>query len=267
MDLEEASALTPLGDGRYGVDLRPEFAIRGDKPNGGSMLHCLGQAAVAAAGAEGSTHAHPIATGAQYQRSPDLGPAVIETEVSKVGRTASQVTAVLLQDESPQVMARFTLGTLPVGSAPFWGDVPPVELAPLEKCVGFGGARPDNGFRLAFDPEHPIAFGSDGPSSDGSGELRAWFIRDDGGPVDPVTLLYICDGMPPSTFTVVQTGWAPTLDLTVHVRAIPAPGPLRVRCRVRLIQDGFADESCEMWDSTGRFVAESTQMMALRLPG
>jgi len=267
MDLEQASALTPLGAGLYGVDLRSEFAIGGDKPNGGYMLHCLGQAAVAAAEAEGSTHRHPIATGAQYQRSPDLGPAVIETEVTRVGRSVSQVTARLLQDESTHVMARITLGTLPVGSAPFWGEVPPVELAALERCVGFGGDRPDNGFRLAFDPDHTISFGPDGPSGDGSGELRAWFIRDDGCPIDPVTLLYVCDGMPPSTFTVVQSGWAPTLDLTLHVRAIPAPGPLRVRCSVRLIQDGFADESCEMWDSTGRFVAQSTQIMALRLPG
>jgi len=269
MDLERASALTPLGGGRYGVELRPEFAIGGGKPNGGYMLHCLGRAAVAAAAAEGSAHPHPVATGVQYQQSPDLGAAVIETEVTRVGRSVSQVTARLLQDERPHVVARFTLGALAEASAPYWGEVPPVSIAPLEECNSFGGGggRPDNGTRLAFDPNHSIQFGPDGPSGDGSGELRAWFVRDDGGDIDPVTLLYVCDAMPPATFTVVQSGWVPTLDLTAYVRAIPAPGPLRIRFRVQVIADGFADEVADVWDSEGRLVAQSTQLTALRLPG
>src|SRR5690606_11929964 len=75
MDLREATALERLGGGRYGVDLRQEFAIGGSKPNGGYMLACLGRAAVAAAGEAGATHEHPVSTGASYLRSPDLGPA------------------------------------------------------------------------------------------------------------------------------------------------------------------------------------------------
>jgi hypothetical protein len=58
----------------------------------------------------------------------------------------------------------------------------------------------------------------------------------------------------------------PTLDLTVYIRALPAPGPLRLRMRAQLIQDGFADEVCEGWDARGRLVFQSTQLAALRLP-
>jgi hypothetical protein len=56
------------------------------------------------------------------------------------------------------------------------------------------------------------------------------------------------------------------LDLTVYVRARPAPGPLQLRMRTQLIQDGFADEVCAGWDSAGRLVLQSSQLAALRLP-
>jgi hypothetical protein len=36
--------------------------------------------------------------------------------------------------------------------------------------------------------------------------------------------------------------------------------------RAQLIQDGFADEVCEGWDSAGRLVLQSSQLAALRLP-
>lgn len=269
MDLQEATTLTPLGPGRYAVDLRPEFAIGGNKPNGGYMLACLGRAAVAAAAEAGSSHVHPVSTGVSYLQSPDLGPAEIEVEVGRVGRTASQVTARLVQDERTLVSARILLGTLTDGSSPFWGHVPPPELTPFDDCATSVGSpmRPANGTDLRFDPAHALQFGADGPSGDGSGELRAWFRFEDDTPVDPVSLLYVCDAMPPATFTVVQSGWVPTLDLTAYVRAVPAPGPLRIRFRAQVIQDGFADEVCEVWDSADRLVAQSTQLCALRLPG
>ena len=55
-------------------------------------------------------------------------------------------------------------------------------------------------------------------------------------------------------------GWSPTLELTVHVRGVPAPGPLRCRFASRSIADGMFDESGELWDSTGRLVAHSRQL-------
>jgi acyl-coenzyme A thioesterase PaaI-like protein len=268
MDLDEATTLTKIGDGRYEVDLREHFAIGGNKPNGGYMLACLGRAAVTAAAEAGAAHPHPIAAGVQYVRSPDLGRAVIETEVIRVGRSASQVSTRLVQDGTAGVAARFTLGALHEGSTPYWGDVPPVELPPIDTCVTFEGppGRPDNGSRLSFDPTHSLRAGPEGITGVGEGELRAWFRFVDDRPVDPIALLYVCDGMPPATFTILSTGWVPTLDLTAYIRAVPAPGPLRIRFRAQVIQDGFADETCEIWDSADRLVAQSTQLCALRMP-
>jgi acyl-coenzyme A thioesterase PaaI-like protein len=275
-DLRAATALTALGDGRFEVDLAEEFSIGGDRPNGGYLLACLGRAAVAAASDAGATHPHPIATGVQYVRSPSLGRAVIETDVTRVGRTASQVSARLVQDGSAaaaadgqhSVAARFTLGTLHDSSEPYWGAIPPVELPPIDECVAltWPDPRPDNGTRIVFDPAHRLQVGAEGFGGTGDGELRAWFRFADDRAVDPVELLYVVDSMPPATFTVLSTGWVPTLDLTAYVRAVPAPGPLRLRFRAQVIADGFADEVFDVWDSAGRLVAQSTQLAALRLP-
>ncbi len=262
MDLEEATALAPLGDGRYAVDLREEFAIGGNKPNGGYLLACLGRAALDAAHGAGATQPYVLAAGLQYVRSPDLGPAVIETEVLRVGRTASQVAA-----STEGVAARFTLGSLADASAPHWGAIPPVEITPFDACEPL--VHPNRSGReieVRFDPSYRLTFGEDGPSGVGDGELRAWITFGADRAVTPAELLYVVDSLPPATFTVLATGWVPTLDLSVYVRAVPAPGPLRVRFRAQVIQDGFADEVFEVWDTRDRLVAQSTQLTALRMP-
>jgi acyl-coenzyme A thioesterase PaaI-like protein len=268
VDLDEASTLTPIGDGRYGVDLREEFAIGGNKPNGGYLLACLGRAALAAAAEVGATQPYVVAAGIQYVRSPDLGAAVIETEVLRVGGTASQVSARVVQDGTAGVAARFTLGHLHADSAPHWGSVPPVEIAPYDDCPPMVHPQRSgrSGIEVRFDPEHRLEFSEAGPSGVGEGELRAWITFDGGRAVTPAELLYVVDSLPPATFTVLATGWVPTLDLTVYVRAVPVPGPLRVRFRAQVIQDGFADEAFDVWDAAGRLVAQSTQLTALRMP-
>src|SRR4051812_26263366 len=262
MDLNEATALTPLGDGRFAVALREEFAIGGNKPNGGYLLACLGRAAVLAAHEAGATQPYVVAAGIQYVMSPDLGAATISTEVLRVGRTASQVEARIAG-----VAARFTLGNLHDDTAAYWGAVPPVELAPFDDCAPMGHPnRIGRGIEGRFDPEHKLEFSEAGPSGGGNGELRGWVAAASGRATEPWELLYVVDSLPPATFTVLATGWVPTLDLSVYVRAVPAPGPLRVRFRAQVIQDGFADETFDVWDSRDRLVAQSTQLTALRMP-
>ena len=58
-------------------------------------------------------------------------------------------------------------------------------------------------------------------------------------------------------------GWAPTLELTVHVRARPAPGWLMLRHETRNVAGGMFEEDCEVWDAAGRLVAQSRQLARL----
>ena len=54
-----------------------------------------------------------------------------------------------------------------------------------------------------------------------------------------------------------------TLELTVHVRAHPAPGWLACRARTRYVMRGYHEEDFEMWDSTGALGAQSRQLAVL----
>ena len=260
-----ATTVTPAGHGSYQADLRAEYAIGGTKPNGGYLLACLGRAALAAAREAGSAHEHVIAAGAQYFRSPAVGPATIGATVLRAGRTATQVAATISPDGAPGVQAQFTLATLPAGGEPYWGGSEPVPLPPIEDCQPMFPAD-RRGVSISFDPAAAWTITPDGPVISGGGELRAWLRDDDRESLDSVGLLFAADALPPATAGVVFSGWVPTLDLTVYIRARPAPGPLRLRFRTQLIQDGFADEVLEGWDSAGRLVLQSTQLAALRLP-
>ncbi|HRE01527.1 MAG TPA: thioesterase family protein, partial [Ilumatobacteraceae bacterium] len=260
-----ATTVTPRGPGRYGVDLAREYSIMGAKPNGGYILACLARATLHAAHEAGASQRQIIAATTQYLSSPDLGPAEITTAVDRIGRSASQVTATIGTDGAVGVRAQFTLGTLHEASTPYWGAVPPVAMPPIEQCelLQMADGREE---QVLFDPATTFRVTSDGLVVTGDGEFRAWFRDDGAGMFDSVGLMYASDVLPPATFGVLNTGWVPTLSLTVYNRAIPAPGPLQLRFRVQVIQDGYADEALDAWDSTGRLVMQATQLAALRLP-
>ena len=267
---DAATAVVPsgrdaAGRNQYDVELVNEYAIMGTKPNGGYMLACLGRAALHAAREAGSTHEHVISASAQFLSSPDIGPAQIVTEIDRIGRTASQVDATISVDGVRGVRAQFTLGTLHAGSAPFWGEIAPCPFPALEDLAPspMAGQR---GNSLQFDPAAGFRMTPDGPVAVGGGEFRAYLRDEVDDTFDTVGLLYASDVMPPATFGVVQTGWVPTLAITVYNRAVPAPGPLRLRFRVRVLHDGCADEICEAWDSQDRLVMQSTQLTAIRIP-
>ncbi len=144
----------------------------------------------------------------------------------------------------------------------------PFDLPPIEQCVANTNAPESlrkiaplmDRFEMLFHPEH-VGWTIGKPND--SGELSAWFRLEDGRDPDPIELLLVVDALPPVMFTYGQLGWAPTLELTAHVRAKPAPGWLRVRHATRNIAGGMFEEDCEVWDSAGRLVAQSRQLARL----
>lgn len=266
----EASAVRATEvPGVWAAELRDELTIVRGHPNGGYLLAVLGRAGVAALG---DPTRHVVAATATYVAPPTVGPVEVHTTMLRQGRTASQVRAALVQDGRTTVDSVLTVAALdevPVD----WGGSPPPELPDIETCRASGsrmrsvlpgteGPPLTKVLRTDFDPE-VLGFVSGEPS--GRGELRAWLALADGSDWDPASLLFAIDALPPATFEVAITGWVPTLTLTAYLLAVPAPGPLRARFRAGTISGGRVDEVCELWDSTDRLVATSTQLAAIRL--
>lgn len=254
----DATAVRESGPGEFEVMIGQEWTVVG-KPNGGYLLAMLARAATAV-----SEHSDPVAVSAHFMSSPDPGPARVLVEPLRVGRSTSTLRASLRVD-SPCVEALVTCGELSA-SQPFWdAGVPEVPWVPFEDAVRMI-PPPEAGFRVQMMETVDLRLDPDSmrwPS--GRGRLSGWLTLPGGEDFDPLSLLLALDVLPPATFDIEFTGWVPTLELSCYLRALPAPGPVRVVQRAQLIAGQRVDQTCFVWDSTGRLVAQATQLASVRL--
>lgn len=259
-----ATALTRSAPGRFDVEIDSEWTI-GGRPNGGYLLAIMGRAATEAGGRH-----HPVAASAHYLQPPAPGPATLETEHLRGGRSVDQVRVRLLQGGSACVEAIVTTGALAEMDGAWEGGVPARGSTGIDECVPVRAALPD-GTRAAILDQvdirlEPASTGFARGEPSGRGELRGWLQLGTGVAFDPTSLLYAVDAFPPAPFDVAPSGWVPTLELTAYVRALPSPGPVQVLQQARMIVGGRVDEACFVWDSEGRLVAQATQLAAIRRP-
>ncbi len=260
----EVSAVVARGTGTFDARVDESWTI-GGRPNGGYLLAILGQAAA-------TVTAHPdvIAASAHYVRSPEPGPVVVTTNVLRDGRSASQVRAEMAQGGQTCVEALLTLSALDHAAEPYWDcGLPPKIETPYEECFPLAPQLP-SGTRVAIMEQievrlEPVASGFTKGQPSGSGQLRGWLTLPRGEDFGPASLLFAVDAFPPATFDIELAGWVPTLSMTAFVRAVPASGPVRVLQRAHLIDGQRVDESCFIWDSGGRLVAQGTQLAGIRL--
>jgi hypothetical protein len=258
------SAVTPYEPGHFSAELDPAWTI-GGKPNGGYLLAVLARAATSM-----GAHQHATAVSAHYLHSPEPGQVLIETEILRAGRSASQIRARMAQDGQACVEALITATQLPHESTPYWeGGLPERSQSRYEECPRLIGRLP-NGNQVAILEQievrlEPDSMGFAAGRPSGRGELHGWLALPHDEAFDATSLVFAVDAFPPATFDIEFSGWVPTLELTVYVRALPAPGPVRVLQRAHLIDGGRVDESCFVWDVSGRLVAQGTQLAGIRL--
>ncbi|MFI6452987.1 thioesterase family protein [Streptosporangium amethystogenes] len=253
---DEATGAIRVDETTYDVCLDPGYSIGGPL-NGGYLMAVLLRAVV-----DASPHEHPVTTSAQFLRAAVPGPAQVRLEQIKTGRTATMTRASLVRDGDSIIESLVTTATLG-GATPDWTDGPSVAMPPMEQCLRLPAPKTESNMtlnaqmELAFDP--PTIGWLDGRPS-GRPEARAYFRMAEPQDPDPYVLALAVDALPPVVFSAGERGWAPTVDLTWHLRALPAPGWLTVIAGGRLISDGWFDEDVEVWDSTGRLVAQSRQL-------
>jgi len=267
----------------YDAVADPRFALvapGGTTPpavNGGALL-----ATVLRAVLDCSPHPHPVATSANFLQVPQLAAAEVQVSWLKHGKTASTARASLIQDAQVVLDTTITTGTVPGGPAAtessaadrakevspaldWTGERPPFPH--IDECLDLGNwpgsvaADGTAGFPAQVEVLlDPACTGWRGGQPSGLPEMRGYVrLREPRDP-DALLLALAVDALPPVVFGLGATGWAPTVELTWHMRAVPAPGPLQVAARCRHVSGGWFDEEAEVWDAAGRLVAQSRQL-------
>ena len=257
---EEATEVKAMGEGRYEIRPDERFAIAG-AVNGGVLLASMLRAVLAA-----SPHPYPIATSAHFLRAPRPEPAHVEVEWLKQGKVAATARATLVQGGRPMLETTVTTGALGEADdagALSWTGEPP-RLPPIEECHDIQdaqGPRAFSGYAKQVDIRlDPSTLGWMRGQPSGTPEMRGYFKLREPWVPDAYLLALAVDCLPPVVFGLRVVGWSPTVELTWHMRAVPAPGWLALHGSGRLVSDGWFDEEVEVRDSEGRLVAQSRQI-------
>lgn len=272
-EYDAAIAVERQATGLYAANLEAGWKVGGGL-NGGYLLAVIGNAIKFDLADVG--HHDPYTVSGYYLSPSVAGPATVSIRRVRQGRGTSTVAATLSQtavdgSEVERITALATYGDLDRIGGDIRTTATPPTLPPIEQCALTSQAPPEmkafvpmlDRFEMHIDPQSTgLLTGK--PS--GNTYVQAWFELADGRPIDPIALLTVVDTLPPVTIEMGLPGWAPTLELTAHVRAAPAPGPLRIRHESRNYAGGFFEEDCEVWDSADRLVAQSRQLALAPLP-
>jgi hypothetical protein len=267
-EFDIATAMTRVDEGRFAGEIHDGWDIMGNA-NGGYLM-----ALAASALREIAGRPDPVTVTAHYLAPAPAGRIEVRGETIKSGKrfatTTGSLVAVDGERELMRVVAAFgDLASTADGYSRMDGmppDLPPFDDSPSRRRAGGGatGGTSDGAPALMDRLDvrlRPGDLGFAEGMKTGSPSIAGWFGFADRRPVDTLALLLVADAFPPPVFNIeMPPGWVPTVELTVHVRGVPAPGPLACRFATRFIQGGYLEEDGEVWDSSGRLVAMSRQL-------
>jgi acyl-CoA thioesterase len=250
---DEDTAVERVSEGVWETAVGDRWRL-GDTPNGGYLMGLVGRAIV-----EAVPHPDPLAATAYFVRRSVMGPARVEVEVIKQGRRHSIAQARLLQGDGEVLRMTATLGDLASAGGPSAVTVraPEPEGADLVTPGDPGEREISRRFDYRLTGES-AGFAVGAPS--GRAVIEGLVRFSDGREPDPLSLLVFPDALPPAVWNIRPPAWVPTLEMTVHIRGIPAPGWLSARMETRALQNGYLEEDGLFWDSTGALVAMSRQL-------
>jgi acyl-CoA thioesterase len=249
---------------RTSVNLDGSWAI-GDKIHGGYLLMQVVRTAL-----EGGAYPHPIGVSAHFASAPDPGPADVDIEPLRFGRRVGVLRARLSQGGVVRAEVLISAGTLSEPGEPRYVDpgIAAPKMPAPEDCERSVGDTP-SGARIGH-VDHldmrldPATSGWTRHVPTGEAVVRAWIRPGDDAPIDPYWLLVAGDAPPPVTFNLGMRGWVPTVTMDVQIRSLPKQGWLILEQSAKLIADGWLDETCNLWDETGRLVASVRQLAGYR---
>lgn len=268
-EFDEAIATTRQGSNAVGR-LDDGWTIVGGSVNGG-LLMALGLQALRAPVLEAGGGPDPIVWSAHFLSASQPGPLTARTDVLRVGRSVGSGQVSLYQGEAERLRILASFADLGEEAPIVYRAEPRPDLPPPEQCIRATRQVSDltaeiailDRFELRLDPAC-AGFGVGRPS--GRGELRGWLRLADGREPDVLALAAFLDAFPPAVFDLGASGWAPTLELTGHIRRRPAPGWVAARITTTNVIGDYFEEDCSLWDSSGALVAQARQLAGVRMP-
>lgn len=206
----------------------------------------------------------PLVVSGLYLRPGSPGPVEVRTEVIRVGRTTAFGQASLCRDGKEVLRATAAYTDLTAAAARdgrFYAGIQPPDLPPPEQCqILQRAATPPISFadRIQSRVTELPGWVTRTPPS-GHPVYEGWMRFADGREPDLLSLPLFVDAVAPAALELDLRRMT-TVELTVHLRARPAPGWLAYRTLTRYLADGYFEEDAELWDSAGRLVAQSRQL-------
>jgi len=206
----------------------------------------------------------PVVVSGFFLRPGTPGPAEIRTEVVQAGRTTGFGQASLYRDGKQVLRATAAYTDLDAAAArdsrAYAGGQPPDQPPPEECQVLRRVIVPPITLvdRIEYRVAELPSWVTRTPPS-GNPVYEGWMRFADGREPDLLSLPMFVDAVAPAGLELGLRRMT-TVELTVHLRARPAPGWLAFRTLTRYLEGGYFEEDAEIWDSAGRLVAQSRQL-------
>jgi acyl-CoA thioesterase len=253
------TAVEPLGDGRYRVRFDTRWwVVKG--PNGGYLAALITRAIRAEV--QDDTRALRSLT-VHYLAAPAEGEGEVVVRIERAGRGLTTVSARLEQDGRAMALALAALATEYPGATEYADlDMPDVPAPEAVEPVP-DGMQPVP-FAQNFELRHAL---SALPFTGGDRAVTGGWIRlREPRPLDELAIVAISDAWWPAPFSVVERPMvAPTIDLTVHIRA-PLPRDhdhVLLDVRSDIARDGFFEEDARVFARDGTLLAHARQLALL----
>jgi acyl-CoA thioesterase len=282
-EFDRATAIEPVGGGRYTGDVQDGWGAP-PGPNGGYLAAIVARAMQDHLAPAGERQLRSLT--AHYLRPARPGPVELTVETVRAGRRFSTVRATVEQSgkEIIAALAAFSGRGLPAAATwtPALPDVDPAPpsdapgLPPGEYGVGQGAwlaptpEMPSIVHRVRISPQlggTPFSGRELTPGEDV--ETGGWIELPEPRPLDAVYVALLSDvWWPPSLEPLTAPAIAPTIDLTVHIRADLPPAGLPHqavlgRFRTAAAVNGTMEEDGELFLADGTLLAQSRQLALL----
>jgi acyl-CoA thioesterase len=247
-------------DGEFTAELTGRWDGTNGAVNGGYML-----AICARALGRLMPFPDPVVISGFFLRPGTVGPAAVRTSLLRCGRTMAFGEASLDCGGKQVVSATAAFAELGSREEPEYVNRTPPQLPPPADCVALPAADcvalPAGSLDRASIHERVEFRFAELPGSlrgqpSGHPASAFWTRFADGRDADLLALPLLADASVPSVVGATSA----TVQLTVHLRARPAPGWLACRAVTRFVSGGYHEEDVEIWDSAGTLVAQSRQL-------